>query len=271
MLTESMRTRRPLVAVAATLLLAGMAACDGSPTAFEDAASLSLGFRAESGSSAGSGSAVSPDAPGLQPSIQVSGDNGTLTIDSVFLVVDEFKAEVEEGDCEGQAPAEACARFEAEPFFLNLPLETDGNGDTDTEVVAEVPVPPGTYTSFKFETKQPRDSLLSAIRDPDQHGLEDWPGEASVLVVGDFEGEPVRAFFQAEVKVVLPIDPPLEVAEDEEADGVTVVLNPGQWFTDDDGTVTDLTQLDYDPEAGGPVTKLEVKFLEGFTKVEVNE
>lgn len=103
MLTASMRTRRPLVAVAATLLVAGMAACDGSPTGFEDAASLSLGFRAESGSIGSTGSVVSPDARGLQPSIQVSGDNGTLTIDSVFLVVDEFKVEAREGDCEGEA------------------------------------------------------------------------------------------------------------------------------------------------------------------------
>lgn len=237
MLSESRRMKEsPVVAVVATLLVAGLAACDGSPTGFENAASLSLGFRAESGSSANA-------SPGLRPSIEVSGDNGTLTIDSVFLVVDEFKAEAREGDCEGEAPAEACARFDAEPFFLNLPLETDGNGDTDTDVVAEVPVPPGTYTSFKIEAKQPQDSLPDAIRDPEGHGLENWPGEASLLVVGDFEGDPYRAFFHAEVKVVLPIDPPLEVADGEDADGVTVVLEPGEWFTNDDGTVTALTTI----------------------------
>lgn len=262
---------RSLAAAVSTLLLAGLGACDGSPTAFEDAPSLSLGFRAESGGGAGTSSQVSPRSPHVRPSIQVSGDNGTLTLDSVFLVVDEFKAEVEEGDCEQQAAAENCARFEAEPFFLDLPLDADGDGESETRFVAEIPVPPGTYTNFKFETRQPEDSLLAAIRDPEQHGLENWPGEASVLVVGDFEGEPFRAFFEAEVKVVLPIDPPLEVADEEDADGVTVVLNPGEWFTGDDGTVTDLTRLDFDPEAGGPVTKMEVKFLDGFTKIEVNE
>jgi len=263
--------KSPVVAAVVTLLVAGLAACDGSPTGFEDAASLSLGFRAESGSSGSSGSAVFTDGSQLRPSIEVSGDNGTLTIDSVFLVVDEFKAEAEEGDCEGDAPEEACARFEAEPFFLNLPLEVDSDGESDTEVLAEVPVQPGTYTSFKFETKQPQDSVLAAIRDPEGHGLENWPGEASVLVVGDFEGDPFRAFLQAEVKVVLPIDPPLEVTDEEDADRITVVLNPGQWFIEEDGTVEDLTRFDYDPETGEPVTKLEVKFLEGFTKIEVDE
>ena len=262
---------RSLTPALAGLLLAGLAACDSSPTGFEDAASLSLGFRAESGATASSSSAGPSTAPGLSPSVQVSGDNGTLTMDSVFLVVDEFKAEVEEGDCEGDAPEEACARFEAEPFFLSLPLEADSASESDRTVVAEVPVPPGTYTSFKFETKHPEDSLLAAIRDTGRHGLENWPGQASVLVVGDFDGESFRAFFDAEVKVVLPIDPPLEVADEEDADGVTVVLDPGQWFTNDDGTVSDLTQFDYDPEAGGPVTKLEVKFLDAFTRIEVNE
>lgn len=103
-LSESVEMKKgPVVAVVATLLVAGLAACDGAPTGFADAASLSLGFRAGSGSNGSTGSVVSPDAPGLQPSIEVSGDNDTLTIDNVFLVVDGLKAEAREGDCEGEA------------------------------------------------------------------------------------------------------------------------------------------------------------------------
>lgn len=263
--------KRPLRTAASLLLVAGLAACDGSSTGVEDGASLSLGFRSTTSGASTSSSFMAADAPGLSASVQATGDNGTLTLESVFLVVDEFKAEVGEGDCDEQAAEESCARFEAEPFFLDVPLDVEGDGESETEIVTTVPVPVGTYSNFKFEVKGPDADLLSEIRDPEGRAIEDWPAGASVLVEGDFEGEPFRAFFSGEVRVELPIDPPLEV-EDEEADeGVTVVLNPRDWFTNDDGTVDDLTQLDFDPETGEPVTKLEVKFLDGFEKIEVNE
>lgn len=253
------------------LLVAGLAACDGSPTGFEDSASLSLGFQSTTSGSSGSASVASPDAARLSSSIQATGNNGTLTLESVFLVVDEFKAEVGAGDCAEQAAEDSCARFEAEPFFLDVPLDVEGDGESETEIVTTVPVPVGTYTNFKFEVKEPGESLLAEIRDPEGHAIEDWPAGASVLVEGDFEGEPFRAYFSGEVKVELPIDPPLEVEDEESSEGVTVVLNPQTWFVNDDGTVDDLTQLDFDPETGEPVTDLEVKFLEGFEKIEVNE
>jgi hypothetical protein len=185
--------------------------------------------------------------------------------------VDEFKAEVGEGDCAEQAAEESCARFEAEPFFLDLPLDVEGDGESETEIVATVPVPVGSYSNFKFEVKEPGGDLLAEIRDPGGHAVEDWPQGASVLVEGDFEGEPFRAYFSGEVKVELPIDPPLEVGDEASSEGVTVVLNPQTWFTNDDGTVDDLTQFDFDSGTGEPVTKLEVKFLEGFEKIEVDE
>lgn len=264
------RWKRPIRLAATTFLVAGLAACDGSPVGLGDGATLSLGFRTTtSGSSTGS-SLLAAHVPGLSPAIQVSGDNGTLTLESIYLVVDEFKAGVGDGDCDEQAAEGSCARFEADPFFLDLPLELDGNGESETEEVTTVSVPAGTYANFKFEVKEPDAALLDEIRDPAGHGIEDWPAEASVLVEGDFEGEPFRAFFSGEVRVELPIDPALEVA-DESSTGVTVVLNPQLWFENGDGTVMDLTELDFDPVAGEPVTELEVKFLDGFEKIEVNE
>lgn len=267
---DTRRRKRSLRITGSLLLVAALAACDGSPTGLEDGASLSLGFRSTTSGTSTSAAVASPGAADLSPSIQATGDNGTLTLESVFLVVDEFKAGVGEGDCAEEAAEGSCARFEAEPFFLDVPLAVEGDGESETEIVATVPVPVGTYSNFKFEVKEPDAGLLAEIRDPEGFGIEDWPAEASVLVEGDFEGEPFRAYFSGEVKVELPIDPPLEVEDEGTDKGVTVVLNPQTWFTNDDGTVDDLTRLDFDPETGEPVTELEVKFLDGFEKIEVD-
>jgi hypothetical protein len=203
--------------------------------------------------------------------LALDGDNGSLTIDEIWLVVDEFKLERVEDACEelaeGQEDDDDCEEFEQEPFFVSVPLEGDGIGDVSAEVT------PGTYEELKFETKAADDDgeLLADIR---ENYFDDWPAEASMLVVGTFtptDGDPVsfRAFFDAEVKVELefPEGEPLVVQEGGDL-SVTVFIDPAIWFVND-GTVDDLSMYDYD--ATNEVFKFEAKFEDGFTKIELDD
>lgn len=61
--------------------------------------------------------------------------------------------------------------------------------------------------------------------------------------------------------MLVPGDRRLVATLDAGSEGVIVVLNPRTWFTNDDDTVTDLTEFDFDTESGEPVAELEVKFL----------
>ena len=198
-------------------------------------------------------------------SLDVPGSIGVLTLDAIHLVVDEFRLERVEDACEDlNGDDDACENFEAPPFFVAVPL--DG---ADVGVVSRT-VPAETYEELKFETKAPEDdgSLLAEIRQQ----FDDWPEDASALVIGTFTpdvGEPVsfRVFFDAEVKVELEFDPPFEVVEGDDQ-AVTVFVDPAIWFANPDGSVVDLSAFDFD--VTGEVVKLEVKFEDGFTKVEVD-
>ena len=197
--------------------------------------------------------------------LDVPGSIGVLTIDAIHLIVDEFKLERVEDACEDlNGDDDACENFEAPPFFVAVPLDGD-----DIGIVSQA-IPADTYEELKFETKAPEDdgSLLAEIR----LQFDDWPEDASAHVIGTFTpdvGEPVpfRVFFDAEVKVELEFDPPFEVVEGEDQ-AVTVFVDPAIWFANPDGSVVDLSTFDFDET--GEVVKLEVKFENGFTKVEVD-
>lgn len=78
---------------------------------------------------------------------------------------------------------------------------------------------------------------------------------------------PFWVFFDAEVKVELTFDAPL-VIDDGAVQVVTVFVNPAAWFAAPDGSVLDLSAFDFG--ATGQLFKLEAKFLDGFTKIEVD-
>ena len=130
---------------------------------------------------------------------------------------------------------------------------------------------------LKFETKATGDdedgaSLLADIRG--SHA--DWPAEASMLVTGTFTpvdgGDPVsfRAYFDAEVKVELEFDAGAPLVIEEGGDeSVTVFIDPAIWFANDDGTVDELSEYDFDTT--GEVFKFEAKFADGFTKIELDD
>lgn len=251
--------RKTIFAPAAAFALAlGFVACDDSTAGPSDGTQVTVAFRAASQSVADRGFAASPADNGA----------GTLTLESVWLVVDEFRLEGDAAACDGEDPAPDCGKFEAPPHLLAVPVL-----EGETVTVLEQRAPPGTFTWLKFETK-------AVTGDPDvqaqiaAEGITDWPSDASLLLTGVFtpegvaQGLPFRAFFDAEVKVVLSLPHPL-VLEDgiDDERFIFIEVDPLLWFTNGDGTLIDLAALDYD--ATGEVHKLEVKLEDGFTKIEI--
>lgn len=182
--------------------------------------------------------------------------------------MDEFKLEGDEGACEGEDPEPDCAKFEAAPHLLEVPI-----AGREAERLLEEEAPAGSYTRLKFETKRPgaNEEILAAI---EEEGIPDWPAEASMRVTGTFtpegasEGEAFRVFFRGEVKIVLDLPDPLVVTGDaEEGQVVAIEVAPDVWFENEDGSAVDLRSLDYD--ATSEVHELEVKLEDGFTKVEL--
>lgn len=227
---------------------------------------VTIGFAVTSAQSAALG--VVAAAPADLP---FDGDNGNLSVEEIWLVVDEFKLERVDGACEEVTEAEEdeCEEFELGPFFVSVPLEGDGIGE------ASVDVEPGTYEELKFETKAPDDDGGALLAEIQSNHFDDWPAEASMVVIGTFtptEGEAVsfKAYFNAEVKVELefPDDDPMVVAEGGEL-SVTVFVDPAIWFANDDGSVDDLSMYDFDTT--GEVFQFEAKFEDGFSKIELDD
>ncbi len=209
-----------------------------------------------------SGASSIAGAPAAAQSLVLTGDNGTLTIDDIRLVVGEFELEREAGACQDASSEEdECEEFETAAHFVSVPLDGAEAGVVNEHVAA------GTYHELDFESKAPRDSaLLAQIRPM----FSDWPANASLLVTGTFTptgGDPVpfRVYFDAEVEVELEFNPPLVV----QAGGdqtITVAINPAMWFQREGGGVMDLSQLDF--AKTGKVAKLEAEFENGFAEVE---
>lgn len=203
--------------------------------------------------------------------LPLEADNGTLTLDEIWLVADEFKLQRADGACEDPGDGQNdddCKQFELPPFFVSVPQVGDNIGEVTADVA------PGTYRALKFETKAPdgESDLFAEIR---ASHFGDWPGQASMVVVGTFtppdeEAVSFRAYFDAEVKVELAFadEEPLVVEEGSDL-SVTVFVDPAIWFVNDDGTVVDLRQYDYDMT--GEVFKFEAKFGDAFTKIEIDE
>lgn len=207
----------------------------------------------------------------------VTGSNGVLTITDVRLILNEFKLERVEGDCNGlEGEAEdACETFEAAPAFLDLPL---GPGAV---VAATQEVPAGSYGALKFEAEDidfaeeqddEKGAAIQVLAQSVRAEFPDWPSDASMLVVGSFtptDGEPVpfTAYFEAEVKVEREFDPALIIDDANRA--VTVEVDPSAWFLNLDGSVVDLSAYDF--AATGVVVEFEAKMDNGFTKIELDD
>lgn len=227
-------------------------------------------------SSSGS-KAASASLQSSHDSLVVEGTNGSLQIDDIRFIVKDFELERSEGECEGIADEDDCEEVEADPFFVDLPLQSDSiNLGTNT-------VEAGLYEELEFEVddleideeddteeRRQKEELLAQIHQT----FPDWPATASMIISGNFtssQGDTAAftVFAEAEVEIELEFNPPFEVTGDEVNKLVRVNINPSDWFLRADGTVFDLSQYDY--ESTGSLLEFEVEIENGFKSVEVDD
>jgi len=211
-----------------------------------------------------SGSASTATVKSNHDSLDVVGSNGTLEISDIRVIVSELELE---GDADS-------AEFEAEPTFLDLPLDT-----TDVAPVAAGDVPQATYNEFEFEVEdvdleenEDDEQALQDLHDQITGDFPNWPEGASMAVVGTFTpegGTPQKdtAYFEAEIEVEREMDPALEVTGEGFSRTLTVKLDPTRWFSNNDGTVWNLPER----AAGDELIEFEAEFEDGVTEIEVDD
>jgi hypothetical protein len=263
-----MRLRATFLPASSALVLALTACSDG--TSPESSAQVTLSFVSATAAGASSPSA---GVSGPLRAVDATGANGTLTIDEVQIVVDEFKLESVADACEEAGPG-GCAPFETPPYFLDLPLDA-----VPIDIGASA-VSAGTYVALKLETKDFESSVgdpgppMDALRAEVLAEFPDWPASASLRVAGSFDpidegtARDFVVYFHAEVKVELGFDPALSLLEGDEEIRIVVEVDPVAWFTLPGGMVSDLSELDY--ETTGEVVDFEAKMADGFTKIEID-
>lgn len=259
------------------MMVAAVAGCGDSvgPDGFGEQVSLS--FRV-----AVAGGAAAPAAPRLAATgptavggpLVVSGTNGALTLDSLFIIINEVELHRADPSCDSvEVAGSDCGDFEAGPRFLDLPLD----GERIEAVTALIPQ--GTYKELDFEIEDLEDdegdpteaALIAAVRSQILDRFPEWPEKASGLVVGSFTpvgGSPAqfRVFLEAEVEIEFELIPNLVVDDAGAASrDLTVDVAPDIWFKNADGTVRDLSLDD------GELLEFEVEMEDGFTEIEFDD
>lgn len=211
-------------------------------------------------------------------SVTVGGSNGSLQIDDIRFIVEKFKFEYEDDGCAEADTLEGpdCEEFEAEPFFVDLPL----NGDTLS--LANDEIGTGLYKKIEFEVKdldfeneeEGEDQEHQALADSIRSEFPEWPDEASMIITGTFtptdgDPQPFKVFAKAEIEIEHEFEPPLEVTDDNMQRVVSVNFNPARWLQQEDGSVVNLAEYDWDEH--GKLLELSAKFKDGIEEIEVDE
>lgn len=213
-------------------------------------------------------------------SVVLNGSNGSLQIDDTRFIVGKFKFEYENDGCAKvdslDEKSSKCEEFEAEPFFVDLPL------NEDTLSLANDEIGTGLYKKIEFEVKdldfeneeEGDDQEHQALADSIRAEFPEWPDEASMIITGTFtpadgDPQPFKVFAKAEIEIEHEFEPPLEVTEDNMQKVVSVNINPARWLQEEDGSVIDLSQYDWDEH--GELMEFSAKFKDGIEEVEVDE
>jgi len=251
----------------ATFALTG---CDSAGTTGSntDEGNVEVGFQTTYAGSSSS-SASKTGLKSGSDSLVISGSNGRLVIRDVRLIVSGL-------ELEGEADS---AEFEADPSFLDLPLDT-----SEVAPVAASRLPAATYTELEFEVEDvdlgeaededEDEEGLRMLRDTIRQDFPNWPKDASMVAVGTFtpSGDTTRSFttyFEAEIEIEREFSQPLQVTSDGLSRSLTVKLDPTQWFKNTDGTAWNLAERDY--ESTGELVEFEAEFEDGVTEIESEE
>lgn len=239
----------------AILLICATAACDDT-TEPDTPANVEVAF------------ALADSADGGP--LVVTGTNGTLTITDIRFIVNEFELEREVDACNSfdagtDDEDDDCEKFEGGPSFVRLLL--DGEAST----VVSQQVPPGRYSELSFEIEDLEDdrddehaaeiqALLAQVRTE----FPEWPRNASMVVIGDFDGKPFKVFLEAEIEIETFFPSALVVDGGDRS--VTIEVNPAFWFRNANGSVVDFSLYDF--ATTGRVLEFEAEIEEGFLEAE---
>lgn len=271
----------PIAIVLATFLSSVFAGCDTVNTENQDGqGTITLQFKTVTGSSQ---KAVSSDNTIMEnDSVTIEGTNGSLHIDDIRFIVEKFKFEVEDDGCEDADNEEGpdCEEFEAEPFFVDLPL------NEDTLSLANDQIEPGLYKEIEFEVEdldfedEDEDEEVQeqqehqALADSIRAVYPDWPDEASMVIRGTFTSnddstKSFKVFAKAEIEIEREFEPPLEVTEENMEQVVSVRINPARWLRQEDGSVIDLSKYDWNEHH--ELLEFSAEFEDGIEDIEVEE
>lgn len=254
------------------LLLAGCS--DAAGPAAGAKVAVKFGRAASSASLAVATSRSAQVGTGSNGSLIVQGTNGTLTITNVSFIVAELELECV-GEDDGPPGSASCAEFKAPPSFVRLPLST---GVVD---VANAGVPTGSYDELEFEVENleadsdddaSERSQIAALRTMIRAAHPDFPDRASMIVEGTFTPsgttQPIafRTYFDAEIEVEMGLTPPLSISDAGANRALAVDVQPALWFRRSDGTVMDLSRLDYTRTR--ELVGFALEMQRGFRKVE---
>jgi hypothetical protein len=213
------------------MLLAGTAACnDGSSG--PGAQTVTMSFRAPSATAssevsadvaASANASVQRTADGL---IVTSGDN-ELVITSAQLVLRNVKLQPSSETCsdddaeesESDDDADNCATMFVGPLLIDIP--TDAAAGSEISVV----IPEGSYRSVQLRLHK-----ISSNSGTDATFRAEHPefNDASVKVVGTYNGVPFTYMSDVTATVNLPLAAPIVVGEDEQ--DLTVEIDVASWF-----------------------------------------
>ena len=261
-----------IMSAAAVLLALG--ACDrvsGTPAG-------NVAVQLATASSAGGASGDASPADGLQ----LAGTNGTLSLTDLRLIVSRVKLDGDEHGCEKEHnDRHNCLDFRLPPFLAQVPLSSGAI------TIAAGAADPGTYTEVELRVKNldvDDDDDEDDMDDDEDHGdhasftkvlaearlaFPDWPNRASMVATGTFTptgaGQVAKTFtvyFRAELKLEMPLDPPLVVTASGASRTVTVTIRSDAWFKGADGRVADLSAFDF-PKTG-KVVEFKPEAKKGF-------
>jgi hypothetical protein len=220
-------------------LIAGLTACnDGSSG--PGAQTVNLNFRSAGSTAAANVSADVASGPSVQKGaaelVVTSGDD-ELVITSAQIVLRNVKLQPSaescpdetngEDDTEGEAADDdSCATMFVGPLLIDIP--TDNTAGSEISVL----IPEGSYRSVqlrvhKVSSNRPDEAAFRAANP----GFQD----ASVKVVGTYNGLPFTFSSDVTAVVNLPLPEPITVGGEEQ--DLTVELDVSKWFLGANGTL----------------------------------
>lgn len=159
--------------------------------------------------------------------------------------------------------------FKLTNTFIDVPLSVDE--EAVLAALGDLELVPGTYEKLEFKIEEADLDDGDRLQDVIRTDFPDWPEDASLVAVGSFtpnggDAREFTVFFDAEVKIELELDPPLEVTGSE-TPTITIDFDPTRLFKPFGSEVPDLSQHDY--AETGELVDLELEIEDSFRKVEL--